>query len=259
MPGTSFETSVLGRIEEYVRRYAAEHREVERVGPFLATFGLHSTGPYLNYAVPDDGSEPTPAEIAALIDAYERRELRPRVEVVDSLAPGAVALLTEAGFSNEGVYSLMSCSIGTVCDGQFAEGTEIVFAHRDDQYEALLEVRQEAFCEPDPVTLADIARVRSSVEHGGAAVLAVDTASGEAVGSGACLVPSGRVTELVSIGVRPKWRRLGIGATITAALASAVLASGSEMVYLTAVHDDGERVYERVGFSVNGQLVHLGL
>jgi predicted GNAT family acetyltransferase len=259
MARTSFETSVLGRIEEYVRRYAADHRAVERVGPFLATFGLHSSGPYLNYAVPDDGSEPTQAEIAALIDAYERRKLRPRVELVASLAPGAVALLIEAGFSNEGVYSLMSCSTDTVRDGSFSEGIEVVFAHRDDQYEAVLEVRQEAFCEPDPVTVSDIARVRSSVEHGGAAVLARETASGEVVGSGACLVPNGRVTELVSIGVRPQWRCLGVGAKITSALANAALSSGSEMVYLTAVHDEGERVYERVGFSVSGQLVHLGL
>jgi GNAT superfamily N-acetyltransferase len=259
MPGISFETRVLGRIEEYVRRYAAEHREIERIGPFLATFGLHSSGPYLNYAVPDDGCEPTAAQIVAVIDAYERRRLRPRVELVGSLAPGAFAALIAAGFRNDGVYSLMSCSTDTLRDGPICEGVEIVFAHRDDQFRTVLEVRQEAFCEPEPVSDPDIARVRSSVEQGGAAVLAVESASDESVGSGSCLVPNDRVTELVSIGVRPQWRRLGVGATITAALARAALAAGSEMIYLTAVHDDGERVYERVGFSVNGQLIHLGL
>jgi ribosomal protein S18 acetylase RimI-like enzyme len=259
MPGKSSETSVLGRIEEYVRRYATVHREVERVGPFLATFGLHSSGPYLNYAVPDDGCEPTAAEVSAMIDAYERRRLRPRVELVASLAPGALAALGEAGFLGEGVYSLMSASADSLHGGPFSRGIEVVFAHRDDQYATVLEVRQEAFCEPDPVTSSDIARVRSSVEQGGAAVLAIETASGDAVGSGSCLVPYDLVTELVSIGVSPRWRRLGVGATMTAALAGAALASGSEMVYVTAVHNDGERVYERVGFAVNGQLVHLGL
>ncbi len=259
MPGTFFETSVLGRIEEYVRRYAAEHREVRRLGPFLATFGLHSSGPYLNYAVPDEGCDPTPAEIAAVIDAYEKRQLRPRVELVASLAPGAFEALNKAGFTNDGVYSLMSCTADSVRGGPFSDGIEVVFAHREDQYRTVLDVRQEAFCEPEPVTTSDIDRVRSSVEQGGAAALAIETASGEGVGSGACLVPYDLVTELVSIGVRPQWRRLGVGATITGALARAALAAGSEMVYLTAVHDDGERVYERVGFSVNGQLVHLGL
>ena len=46
--------SVLERIQAYVRRYAIEQRRVERSGPFLATFGRYSNGPYLNYAVPDD-------------------------------------------------------------------------------------------------------------------------------------------------------------------------------------------------------------
>lgn len=276
MAGTSFDTSVLGRIEQYVRRYAAEHREVERVGPFLATFGLHSNGPYLNYAVPDDGAEPSPGEVEALVRAYERRRLRPRVELVSRLAPSACEVLTAAGFSSEGVFSLMSCGKGAagaagVPGGPGGPGTvrwdpfsgsdafEIVFAHRDDQFRTVLEIRQDAFGEPEPVGSMEISRVRSSVERGGAAVLAVETSSGRAVGSGACLVPNGGITELVSIGVLPRWRRRGVGATITSALARAALMSGSETVYLTAVHDEGERVYERVGFAVNGQLLHLGL
>ena len=84
-------------------------------------------------------------------------------------------------------------------------------------------------------------------------------ASGETVASGACLVPYDGVTELTSIGVRPAWRRHGIGAVLTAALAGAALHAGSEIVYLTPAHDEGERLYERVGFVGVGDSLHLGL
>ncbi len=69
--------------------------------------------------------------------------------------------------------------------------------------------------------------------------LVVDTASGGTVASGACLVPYDGVTELTSIGVQPAWRRHGIGAVLTAALAGAALHAGSEIVYLTPAHDEG--------------------
>jgi GNAT superfamily N-acetyltransferase len=253
------ESDLLVQIQDYVRRFAAGHRQVERIGPFLATFGRHSNGPYLNYAVPDDGCVPRADDVAELVRIYKQRGLRPRVELVASLAPAAEAELRVAGFTTEGVYSLMTCRSGELRDGPGPKGSEIVFAHRDEQYEAVLEVRREAFEEPELVTHADVARVRSTVENGGAAVLAVFRQSGQVLGSGSCLVPYDRVSELVSIGVLRAWRRLGVGAMITAALTRAALLSGMEMVYLTAVHDEGERVYERVGYSVAGRLLHLGL
>ena len=73
MRPTSLDVSALERIQTHVRLYAAERREVKKIGPFLATFGRHSNGPYLNYAVPDDWSEPTPGQILALVRAYEKR------------------------------------------------------------------------------------------------------------------------------------------------------------------------------------------
>jgi len=252
-------SDLLEQIQEYVRRYAAAHREVERVGPFLATFGLHSSGPYLNYAVPDDGCEPSSEEVAELVRVFKHRGLRPRVELVAELAPAAESELRLAGFATEGVFSLMSCTAESLRPAPAIDVAQIVFAHRDDQYLAVLEVRQEAFEEPETVTKSDVARVRSAVEGGGAAVLAVLRESGQVLGSATCLIPYGAVSELVSIGVLPAWRRRGIGAMITSVLTRAALESGLETLYLTAVHDEGERVYERVGYSVAGRLLHLGI
>ena len=95
-------------------------------------------------------------------------------------------------------------------------GTEVVMVETDRQCRVMLEIRHEAFGEPGPVTDADVARAMSSVKSGGVAAVVVDSTSAEAVASGACLVPYDKVTELTSIGVRPAWRRQGIGAAITA-------------------------------------------
>ena len=211
--------SALERIQAYVRRYAAERREVRRLGPFLATFGRHSNGPYLNYAVPDDGSAPTSAEIASLVEVYEGRHLRPRVEVMPLLAPEATGALAEAGFRSEGTFSLMACWRDSLLGVVPPVGTEIVIARDEEQCRALLEVRNDAFGEPGPVTAADVQRALSSVAGGGIAAVIVDVETGRTLGSGACLVPYDGVTELTSIGVRRASRRRGIGAALTAALA----------------------------------------
>lgn len=253
------DVSALERIQTYVRRYAAERREVQRIGPFLGTFGRHSSGPYLNYAVPDDRSEPTAGEIAAFVHAYERRRLRPRVELMPVLAPDAVVALAESGFRSEGTFSLMACTIQSLREVAQPEGTEVVMVEDDQQCKTMLEIRHEAFGEPGRVTDADVARARSTVDNGGVAAVVRHSTSGEAVASGACLVPYDKVTELTSIGVRPAWRRKGVGAAITATLARAALIGGSEIVYLTPAHDEGERLYERVGFVRVGDSLHLGL
>jgi ribosomal protein S18 acetylase RimI-like enzyme len=251
--------SALERIQTYVRRYAAERREVERLGPFLATFGRHSSGPYLNYAVPDDGCLPSLGEIADVVEAYEGRRLRPRVELAPRLAPDATVALAEAGFRSEGAFSLMSCTDESLREVEQTEGTRVVLVEDDRLCRDVLEIRHEAFGEPDPVSDADVARAWSSILNGGVTALVVDSESGEGLASGACLVPYDGVTELTSIAVRPAWRRRGIGAAITASLARAALLAGSELVYLTAAHDEGERLYERVGFITVGESLHLGL
>ena len=45
-------------IQRYLRTTAARGRDVERIGPFLATFDRGTDHPYLSYAIPDDGARP---------------------------------------------------------------------------------------------------------------------------------------------------------------------------------------------------------
>ena len=74
-------------IQNYIRIAAANGRETERVGPFLATFNPHHPLKYLSYAIPDDGAEPTARDVAALIEAYRRRDRLPRLEFLPAASP----------------------------------------------------------------------------------------------------------------------------------------------------------------------------
>jgi GNAT superfamily N-acetyltransferase len=249
----------LERVQTHVRRYASEQRAVERVGPFLATFGKYSNGPYLNYAVPDDGAEPTRNDITDLVEVYRRKGLTPRVELVAELAPVAEDALCSAGFGIEGRFPLMICSPESVRSVDEPPGTQLHLPETAADYEELLEVRQVAFEEPAGVTANEVMRAMAGVEAGAFAAMVIDTASGRAVGSGACVVPYLGVSEVASIGVRREARRKGIGAFTTASLTKAAFNSGVELVYLTPATKEGERLYERVGFFSAGSWTHLGI
>jgi ribosomal protein S18 acetylase RimI-like enzyme len=56
------------------------------------------------------------------------------------------------------------------------------------------------------------------------------------------------VAEIVGVATLPSARRRGLGAAVTAALASHALSKGTDLVFLSAGSDDIARVYTRVGF-----------
>jgi hypothetical protein len=67
-------------IQSYLRFAASSQRDTAQIDPFLATFSHSSDHPFLNYAIPDNNATPSPADIAALISAYEGRGLLPRLD-----------------------------------------------------------------------------------------------------------------------------------------------------------------------------------
>src|ERR671938_596106 len=113
-------------IQAYMRREVGRCRDVERVGPFLATFSRRSDNPYLNYAIPDAGATPSSTDVAALAAAYRRRGRMPRLEYLTSVAPAVEAVLVSAGFVVEGRLPVMVCTPDSVRDLPVPPGIELV-------------------------------------------------------------------------------------------------------------------------------------
>jgi len=251
--------SALGRrVQSAMLAAAVRWRDVERVGPFTATFARGSGHPAFNYAVPDEGAEPSAAEVDALAAAYASRGLLPRLEYVAALAPAVEPALAAGGFGIEARTPLMVLGSRTAAAPEPA-GIELAEAVSAEDVLAAVTAQHEAYGEPARPTEAWIAGVQRSIAAGGLLVLARAAATGDAVGGGQCTAPEEGATELTSIGVRPAFRRRGVAAALTSRLAAAMRERGAELVYLTAADDGVARIYAGVGFERIGTALYVSL
>lgn len=118
--------------------------------------------------------------------------------------------------------------------------------------EALAVVVGEAF-EVPPTRHANLVREIAATLEVPSFHANVLTLDGEPVAAGSRYTFDG-ASYLSSIGTRPAWRGRGFGATITRSLAQDSIGAGVGIVYL-GVHADNKgakRLYERLGFAVNG-------
>ncbi|MFL6124323.1 GNAT family N-acetyltransferase [Actinophytocola sp.] len=240
-----------------MRRAAAAGRTTEQVGPFLATFSPDSTNPYLNYAVPDDGATPSPSDVDALTEAYRRRGLLPRVEFLVDTAPAAETALLAAEWSVERRIPVMLCPPGSVSVPATPAGIQLVVPATDDEIRGMRAAQFEAFDQVADVSTADLTKARDRIRAGGFAVLARDAVTGEAAGGGVAEAVVDGTSEVAGIGVRTPFRHRGIGTAIAAFLTAAVHDAGGRTVFLTPAGVPEQRLYERVGYTPAGAMVHL--
>jgi len=242
-------------VHAYLRASVSAGRDTERVGPFLASFSRRSANPFLNYAIPDDGANPTAADLAALRDAYARRGLRARLEYLPAVSPAVEPALLAGGFEVEGRLVLMEP--GADAPAMPPPGVELVVPATVDACLDLRRAQFEAYGEPWEPTDADAEALLRSLGAGGGALLA-RTADGQAVGAGEFTVVVGGVSEITSIGVVPAFRGRGIAAALCARLARDVRAAGADTPFLMA-NDAESRVYRRVGFESVGEVLHVSV
>jgi GNAT superfamily N-acetyltransferase len=248
------------RLQEYVRRVAVKGRDVERVGPFTATFDPRSANRYLSYAFPDANATPTVEDVEALIAAYRRRDRVPRLEFLPAVAPEVAAALTRGGFTVEGELAVMTCGAPDVVALPAPDGIVIETPVTDDDMRGMRLAQHRAFGVQEPeVDDAEVTRQRASQDEGALAFLARDAATGAVVGGGVATVPADGVTEIAGIGVLESHRRRGIAGAITAALTTAAIAAGVELAWLTPGDDDAHRVYARAGFRDKSNMLHMVL
>lgn len=110
----------------------------------------------------------------------------------------------------------------------------------------LAELRQEAAKRPESQLTAE----RRDLETG-VAVRWAAWVDGAPVCTGR-FTPVDGVAELIGVGTVPAYRRRGLGAAVTAGLTTTALASGVEVVFMSAGDADVARIYRRLGFADAG-------
>jgi GNAT superfamily N-acetyltransferase len=125
--------------------------------------------------------------------------------------------------------------------------------------DAVNAVAAAAFGAPVPGAVSgggQLAVLRADLAAGSVARLLVTDADGPvAAGS---VQRAGDVAELVGIGTAQRARGRGIGAAVTALLATAARGVGARVVFLAAGDETATRVYERVGFHGVGECGVVG-
>jgi ribosomal protein S18 acetylase RimI-like enzyme len=248
-------SDVERRIQAAIRADATRSREVERIGPFVATFTPGSRNPYLNYAIPEADGEPTGGDVAALVEAFARRGHAPRLEYVPSLAPAVEPALLEAGFVVEG-----RCCAGCRPPSSRLGGSASPYA----SFCAVAAARTSSRVTPTRTSIASGTTLSGRPSHtisaaGGVLVVATEAATGEPAGGGACTPPHEGATELTSIGVRPAHRRRGVAGAMVALLAQTMLDRGVDLVFLMAAGEAEARIYARIGFTRIGEVLHISV
>ncbi|RJQ77304.1 GNAT family N-acetyltransferase [Amycolatopsis panacis] len=244
----------MSAIQAYVRTTAPRGRDTERIGPFLATFSRESSSPMLNYAIPDDGAEPSAAELAALAAAYRDRELLPRLEFFIEAAPAPEAALTAAGYLLERRIPLMTCTPAGFIDRQAPPGFRLRQPESDTDRRRLRSMQNIAYGAGPEVSDAEVAEMREDLH-----MLAQDCATGEIVGGGVALEIICGISEVAGIAVAGPFRGRGLAAAVTAQLTRSVHERGAGVAFLTPANEGIGTMYRKVGYQDCGECAHMSL
>ncbi|MGW0808609.1 GNAT family N-acetyltransferase [Nonomuraea sp. NPDC002799] len=243
-------------VHAYLRSMAGA--QGHRAGMFLIRFDEHDAAPPFNYAIPDDGADPTEDEVAGLVAAFRERGRTPRLEYVPQAAPKLESTLLAAGFTVEGRYPLLVCPPEEVVDAPVDAAVRVASVTDDPGLWRVAAVMNAAFDAPE-ANEHDVARLRRVLDGGGFVAAAVDTTTGDVVGGGQIGCPHRGIAEVAGIAVRASHRRRGIAGAVTAFLTRAGAESGIRVPFLTPGDDGAARVYARVGYHKVGEVLHISL
>jgi GNAT superfamily N-acetyltransferase len=242
-------------VQRYLRIVAAQGRETEHVGPFRLHVNPAADSEGSNYAIPEDGAEPTDHEVATLIKRFGERARRPRLEFLPSTAPAAESALLRGGFAEQLRTTVMVCGPGeerTPPTGPGLTLEELGPGADDADLRALLQLQADAF--GDVLSPARIDMARRWLGRWTTVLARMD---GEPAGAGMSLDVHDATTELVGIATAERFRRRGVAAAVTAELTRRVRERGADRVFLTPGDPDAGRVYQRAGFRDADVMVHL--
>lgn len=248
---------MLSPIQAYIRTAASRDRLTQRIGCFLATVDTNNSLSYFNYAIPDDYSLPTAAEVEALAAFYRQHARVPRLEYLTALVPELETVLLAQGFVVERKIPLMVFDPDLLRTITLPAGIEFFEPTSDEDLIGMSGAQKEAFGDESPPDASVVEPMRRFLALSGIAVVARDETSGQVVGTGVCDVPFDHTTELAGVGVRRAYRKRGIAAALSAWLVESALAAGTTHIFLTAADDAVARIYARAGFRTISETVHI--
>jgi GNAT superfamily N-acetyltransferase len=228
----------------------------DRIGPFLALFSSVSDNPFRNYAVPDDGVDPTPGEVANLVDAFQQLDRLPRLEYVRP-APTVDTALAVAGFDIMPTLGLMALAgFDEFTDAPDPDGYRVVLPITGEYLGEAAHVQDIAYGEPDvdpdPTGLAE------TLAKGGSVAVALHEDTDTVVGAGLFTPPQAGLVEIAGVGVLPEHWGRGLASAITARLTAFAMAREIDP-FLQTERDEPKRIYEKLGYRTLGELADARL
>lgn len=245
---------------------------VVETGGFVVGLDPDTDSPYINYATPLPGAEPSGRDVAALIETFRGRGLKPRLEFSPGAAPAVEPALRAEGFGTEAEHEYLVCTPETLrmpaavrAFGQPTEGAAstgvvpvVEIPSTNEDFTAIDAALSEAFSGTFASSPQGAARLRRLQDNGGA-VRFVRSPDGGCAGGAGCSAPAHGTCELAGVGTRPLYRGHGIAAAVTAALTETMFAAGAGSVWLEFDGAGSRRVYERVGFAPKGARLYMSL
>lgn len=254
------EPAVLATLEHYYDTAPRATCDVEDHGPLTLFVARHGF-PY--YARPTLGLPPEVTvgadDVTAMLHRQRKLGVPRALEWVHETTPSLLGAARAAGMTVEGCPLLVLAGEPTGPD----VGAEIRVVPGDDPLLPLVRAAVDVGF-GTPGTAVGVASVAERDAHAasgsaGAESLRAGIAAGRSVLVGAfdptagpvgggSHNPRGDVTEIVGVAVLPAFRRRGMAAALTAALARDARARGITTVFCSAQDDAVAHVYARVGF-----------
>jgi ribosomal protein S18 acetylase RimI-like enzyme len=253
--------SVLQRLEDYFDAVPRGSCDVEDIGGFTL-FVARSGWPY--YARPRLGAsgETSSDDVRRVLERQQELGVPRKFEWVDEVSPQATRAIAEAGLEVERMplLTLAGEPVGADSAARMLtpDETETITLARAA---VSLGFRHEGTAS-GPAGTAERDREAADPTETGLTTLLERMAAGriwmgavwapgeEQVGpvGGGSYAPVGRVAEIAGVAVLPAFRRRGLAAQLTCALARHALSNGITTVFCSAQSAAVARVYEGVGF-----------
>ena len=243
---------MLERLHRHLCATASIERERIELLSFLVTINRSEPLRFYNYALPL-GAPADRAAVEQLIAVFREHDRLPRLEWIEEIAPELTAVLAECGFEQELRTPLMACEPSSLVEPPMPAGATVA-PLADLDLEARDDLTRAAFGEPPraPGTPARDPRARGcgiAVAHVGGELAAAATHSPVIEG----------VSEIMGVATAARFRRRGLGATVTATASRAAFDAGAELCVLTPGHEAAQRIYAAAGYETIATMLHWSL